>query len=497
MNAPTTWRTDDAGANETPASLEAEQCLIGTLIYDSSALERLPDRLTGEHFFEPTHGRLFDAIALLVRQGRMAEPITLVERFKHDPGFMELGGVAYIADLVDRAPPAAYAKDHAETIMDLARRRQIVSLAGDLGKAAQQDRETSALEQIEQAEARLYDLAERGGSSSKGFVTFSDALAGGMETLAGAMERDGGLAGLSTGLIDMDRKLGGLHGSDLIILAGRPSMGKTALATNIAFSVAKQYKYAMEGDVRKTVEGGVVGFFSLEMSAEQLSLRVLADVSSVSGDKIRKGEIDAAEYARIRDAALEIQESPLHIDASGGTAIDKIAARARRLKRLCGLDLIVVDYLQLATAPSRKGEGRVQEVSEISWGLKALAKDLNVPVLALSQLSRQVEQRDDKRPQLSDLRESGSIEQDADVVMFVYRESYYLERAEPKPDSLEYQSWIDQMNSCRGVAEVIIGKNRHGPIGNVRLSFDSDTTRFGNLARVEHAQSYRCAYGDA
>jgi replicative DNA helicase len=483
MNALSPAADADAAASGV-FNVEAEQGLLGAVLYDNAVLERVSESLAAEHFYEPLHGRMYEALALMIRQGRGIDPLAIAERFKHDPAFVELGGFPYLADLVDHAPPAAVAQDYAGVILDLALRRRIVAIGGDIAKAADQDRETTAREHIEQAEAQLYDLAERG-SASKGFVSFSDTMVGSLELVTAAFERDGGLSGVSTGLVDLDRKLGGLHGSDLLILAGRPSMGKTALATNIAFNVARRYKYDDNSGSRKTTDGGVVGFFSLEMSGEQLGLRIVADVSGVSGDKMRKGEIDAAEYARIRDAIIEIQAAPLHIDATGGLTIDKLAARARRLKRQCGLDLIVVDYLQLASAPGRRGEGRVQEVTEITMGLKAMAKDLDVPVLALSQLSRQVEQRDDKRPQLSDLRESGSIEQDADCVMFVYRESYYLERAEPKPDSIEHHSWIDQMNACRGVAEVIIGKNRHGPIGTVRLAFDADTTRFGNLAREE------------
>jgi replicative DNA helicase len=301
---------------------------------------------------------------------------------------------------------------------------------------------------------------------------------------AEAYSRDGGMSGLASDLIDLDTKIGGLHPSDLIVLAGRPSMGKTALATNIAFHVARSYAWEPQADGnRKTVNGGVVAFFSLEMSAEQLSMRLLAEVSGVSSDRLRKGEIDASEFGRVRDAALEIQESPLYIDATGGLSIAKLTARARRLKRSVGLDLIVVDYLQLITTDGSKGDNRVQEVSMITQGLKALAKELSVPILALSQLSRNVENREDKRPQLSDLRESGSIEQDADAVMFVFRESYYLGRAEPREGTPEHMTWQEEMDRVHGLAEVIIGKQRHGPIGTVKLSFNEDLTKFGNLAR--------------
>jgi replicative DNA helicase len=301
------------------------------------------------------------------------------------------------------------------------------------------------------------------------------------------------MSGVATDLIDLDTKIGGLHPSDLIVLAGRPSMGKTALATNIAFNVAKKYAWEPQPDgTKKTVSGGVVAFYSLEMSAEQLALRMLADASGVSGDKLRKGEIDASEFGRVRDAAIELQEAPLYIDATGGISIAKLTARARRLKRQVGLDLIVVDYLQLVTGSDLgSNANRVQEVSQITMGLKALAKELACPVIALSQLSRQVEQREDKRPQLSDLRESGSIEQDADMVWFVYRESYYVGRSEPREGTPEHLQWQEDMDRLQGLAEVIIAKQRHGPIGTVRLSFNSDTTRFGNLARDHYFHQHR------
>jgi replicative DNA helicase len=469
-----------------PHNLEAEQALLGSILYDNGAYERLSDRLQPHHFFEPFHQRLFAAVEAFIRKGQLAEPIVLMERFRRDPAFEELGGLRYLAELVDRAPPAANAADYGRVIYDLAIRRDLIRIGGEISVAAQQDAETEARDQIEAAEQQLYGLAENGQASS-GFQSFADALQGAVEMAAEAFSRDGGLAGVSTGLIDLDQKLGGLHPSDLLILAGRPSMGKTALATNIAYHVARNYAWEPQADgSRKTVNGGVVAFFSLEMSAEQLAMRILADASGVSSDRLRKGEIDQAEFGRVRDAALEIQESPLFIDATGGLSIAKLAARARRLKRSSGLDLIVVDYLQLLTTggdASRANDNRVQEVSQITMGLKALAKELSLPIIALSQLSRQVEQREDKRPQLSDLRESGSIEQDADAVMFVYRESYYKGRAEPREGTPEHLAWQEEMDQIRHVAEVIIGKQRHGPIGTVKLSFNEDTTKFGNLAR--------------
>ena len=473
-----------------PCNIEAEQALIGCILYDNAAYERLTDKMSAKHFYEPFHQRLFQAMEEFIRKGQLAEPIVLQERFRRDPAFTEMGGLNYLADLMSRAPPAANAADYARVIYDLALRRDLIRIGGDIAVSAGGDAETEAREQIEKAEQQLYSLAESGAASS-GFQTFENALHGAVEMAAAAFGRDGRLAGLSTGLIDLDQKLGGLHPSDLLILAGRPSMGKTALATNIAFSVARNYAWEPQPDGgRKTVNGGVVAFFSLEMSAEQLAMRLLADASGVSSDRLRKGEIDASEFGRIRDAALEIQDSPLYIDATGGISISKLTARARRLKRQVGLDLIIVDYLQLVTASdNKKGEGRVQEVSEITMGLKSLAKELAVPVIALSQLSRQVESREAKRPQLSDLRESGSIEQDADAVMFVYRESYYKGRAEPREGTPEHLAWQDEMDIIRHVAEVIIGKQRHGPIGTVKLSFNEDLTKFGNLARDHRYQS--------
>ena len=467
-----------------PANIEAEQALLGALLYDNAAYERLSDLLQGRHFFEPFHQRLYSAIEDHIRKGQLAEPIVLMERFKRDPAFEDLGGLRYLADLVDRAPPAANAPEYGRVVYDLALRRDLIRIGGEIAAAASGDGDRSARDHIESAEQQLYTLAETG-TTSTGFVDFSEALRGAVTMAAEAYGRDGGLSGISTGLMDLDKQLGGLHPSDLLILAGRPSMGKTALATNIAFNVAKAYAWEPQPDgSRKTVNGGIVAFFSLEMSAEQLSMRILADASGVSSDRLRKGEIDASEFGRVRDAAIEIQEAPLYIDATGGLSISKLAARARRLKRQHGLDLVVVDYLQLVTAgEGTRSEGRVQEVSQITMGLKTLAKELGVPVIALSQLSRQVEQREDKRPQLSDLRESGSIEQDADAVMFVYRESYYLSRTEPRTGTPEHLSWQEELDQINNLAEVIIGKQRHGPIGTVKLHFNADLTKFGNLAR--------------
>ncbi len=467
-----------------PCNIEAEQALLGVLLYDNSAYERLSDHLQARHFFEPFHGRLYDAVQSHIRRGQLAEPILLAEQFQRDPAFEELGGVRYLADLVDRAPPAAHAADYARVIYDLALRRDLIRIGGDIAAAAQAgDPELTGRQQIEAAEQLLYTLAETGGVSG-GLVDFASALAGAVEMAGDAYNREGGLSGLSTGLADLDQKLGGLHPSDLIVLAARPSMGKTSLATNIAFNVARRYAWEPRpGGERKTVSGGVVAFFSLEMSAEQLAMRLLAEVTEVPSDKIRKGEITAVEYGRIRDASFEIAEAPLYIDATGGISIAKLAARARRLKRTVGLDLIVVDYLQLVTAGDGRMENRVQEVTQITQGLKALAKELNVPILAAAQLSRQVENREDKKPQLADLRESGSIEQDADVVMFIYREAYYLSRSPPNEGTVEHLAWQEKLDPIRNIAEIIIGKQRHGPIGVVRLHYNEDLTKFSNHAR--------------
>ena len=467
-----------------PSNIEAEQALLGILLYDNAAYERVTDHLQGRHFYEPFHGRLFEAIQSHVRRGQLAEPILLAEQFQRDPAFEELGGVRYLADMVDRGPPAANAPDYGRVIYDLALRRDLIRIGGEIAAAAQAgDPEMNGPQQIEAAEQQLYTLAETGAASS-GLVDFRDALSGAVEMAAEAYSRDGGLSGLSTGLADLDQKLGGLHPSDLIILAARPSMGKTSLAANIAFNVAKRYAWEPQPDgTRKVVSGGVVAFFSLEMSAEQLAMRLLAEATEVPSDKIRKGEISASEYGRIRDAAQELSDAPLFIDATGGISIGKLAARARRLKRTTGLELIVVDYLQLMTSGDTRIDNRVQEVSQITQGLKTLAKELSVPIIAAAQLSRQVENREDKKPQLADLRESGSIEQDADVVMFIYREAYYMSRIEPKEGTPEHLEWQDKLDPIRNLAEIIIGKQRHGPIGTVRLHYNEDLTKFSNLAR--------------
>lgn len=472
--------------DSTPQSQEAEQALLGALLYDNEIYHRISGIVQAKHFYNPIHVRIFDSIAVLIERGNLADAIVLKNRFSQDETLVDIGGVEYLALLLDNAPPGSTAPEYAKLIFDLAMRRELIRLGEEIkAVAADPDSEEDAQKQITKAESQLYNLAEIGGTQS-GFVSFENALIKSIEMAGAAFSRDGHLSGTATGLIDLDRQLGGMHRSDLIILAGRPSMGKTSLATNIAFNIAKKFKRERdENGIEKTTEGGVVGFFSLEMSSEQLATRLLAEHSQVPSHKIRRGDITAEQYEHIRDSADEINNIPLHIDDTGGISIGALSARARRLKRMVGLDMIVVDYLQLLTggASMTASTNRVQEVSLITQGLKALAKELDIPVLALAQLSRQVEQRDDKRPQLADLRESGSIEQDADVVMFVFREEYYLARSEPSEGTEEHLKWQEEMEQLHGKAEVIIGKQRHGPIGTVKLSFNPDLTKFGNLAQ--------------
>jgi replicative DNA helicase len=465
-----------------PNNIDAEQALLGAILVNNDAYYRVSDFLEPVHFFEDLHKRIYEIATTLIKAGKVATPITL----KTFLGDQDLGGVTvsqYLARLAAEATTVINAEDYGRAIYDLAIRRSLIGIGEDLVNIAYDAPvETSPRDQIEETERRLYELAETG-KYDGGFQRFSDALTTAIDMAANAFKREGKLSGVATGLTDLDRMMGGLQPSDMLIIAGRPGMGKTALATNIAFNIAKAYEFEKQPDgSHKTVNGGVVGFFSLEMSAEQLATRIIAEQSGVPSYKIRRGDIREDDFYKITDVARDMQAMPLYIDQTGGLAIAQLAARARRLKRQRGLDLLVVDYLQLLSGSSKKGENRVQELTEITTGMKALAKELNVPILALSQLSRQVEQRDDKRPQLSDLRESGSIEQDADVVMFVFREEYYLKNKEPKPGTEEHFKWQSDMDQAHGRAEVIIGKQRHGPTGTVQLAFQAEVTRFANLA---------------
>lgn len=464
-----------------PHNIEAEQALLGAIMVHNEAYDRVSDFLKPEHFYEEIHARIYENAGKLIHAGKIATAITL-KNFLPD---QDLGGVTvaqYLVRLTQGATTIINAVEYGRVIYDLALRRNLIVIGEDMVNLAfDAPVEANPRAQIEEAERKLFTLAESGRSDG-GFQSFSRALTTAMDVAAKAYERDGGLSGISTGLTDLDRQMGGLQRSDLIVLAGRPGMGKTALATNIAYNIAKTWRGSRQGDQTVTENGGIVGFFSLEMSAEQLATRIIAEQSGIPSYKIRRGDIDERDFEALTDAVRMMQEIPLYIDQTGGISIAQLTARARRLKRQHGLDLLVVDYIQLLTGASKKGDNRVQEVTEITTGLKALAKELDVPVIALSQLSRQVEARDDKRPQLSDLRESGSIEQDADVVMFVFREEYYLKNKEPKPGTDEHVKWMTDMEKVHGRAEVIIGKQRHGPTGTIPLHFDANITKFGNLA---------------
>jgi replicative DNA helicase len=475
----------DAEPNALPHNIEAEQALLGALLVNNDVYDRVASVVQAAHFFDPVHARIFETAAERIRRNALATPVTLKPFFEGDAGLRELGGPAYLARLAGSAISLFAARDYAQLIYDLAIRRDLILIGQEIAeKAARVTVQSEPRDQIVEAEQALYQLGEQG-KVDRGFQSFRTAVVDAVQVANAAYLRDGGLAGLSTGLIDLDKRLGGLHPSDLLILAGRPSMGKTSLATNIAFNIARSYKKGVRPDGSEgAVEGGVVGFFSLEMSAEQLAARVLSEAARVPSHQIRHGDMTEEEMRRFIEAAKALESCPLFIDDTPALPISTIAARARRLKRQHGLDALFVDYLQLAKPASTRSEGRVQEVSEITQGLKAIAKELNIPVVALSQLSRAVESREDKRPQLSDLRESGSIEQDADVVMFVFREEYYKEREKPGDHDIEAMvKWKDAMSALHGKAEVIIGKQRHGPIGAVDLAFEGEFTRFSNLVR--------------
>ena len=472
---------------QAPHNIDAEQALLGAILVNNEALDRVSGFLDPTHFYEPIHSEIFEVASKLIQAGKQATPITLRTFFENaEPISADLTVPQYLARLAASATTIINAADYGRTVYDLAVRRSLIVIGEDLVNTAYDSPVDASPElQIQDAEGQLYALAESG-KYGQGFVDFGHALTEAINMANSAYQRDGQLSGLSTGLTDLDGKMGGLQGSDLIILAGRPSMGKTALVTNIAYNVAKNFEAETLPDgTRKLLNGGCVGFFSLEMSAEQLATRILSEQSEIPSEKIRRGMIDQKEFDRLYEVSQVMSKAPLYIDQTGGISIAQLSARARKLKRQRGLDLLIVDYLQLLSGGKRSGEGRVQEITEITTGLKALAKELEVPIIALSQLSRQVEQREDKRPQLSDLRESGSIEQDADVVMFVFREEYYVERLKPAEGSEAFNEWFSKMSQVAGKAEVIIGKQRHGPVGAVQLSFENQFTRFGNLAHDE------------
>lgn len=470
-----------------PHNVEAEQALLGAILVNNEAFYRVSDFLEPRHFFEPIHVGIYETTSALIRAGKVATPVTLKTFL---PADLDIGGMnapQYLARLAAEATTIINAEDYGRTIYDLSVRRDLIAIGEEIvNEAYDADIDATPQDQIEDAEKRLYELAETGRYDG-GFLSFSNALKDAVDMASRAFQRDGHLSGTASGLDDLDQMMGGLQPSDLIILAGRPAMGKTSLATNIAFNVAAAYRSETlpDGSIR-ALDGGVVGFFSLEMSAEQLATRILAEQAEIASYKIRRGDISEHEFDKLASCSQMMQTIPLYIDDTGGISIAQLRARARRLKRQRGLDFMVVDYLQLLTGSSNKAsQGRVQEITEITTGLKALAKELGVPIMALSQLSRQVESRDDKRPQLSDLRESGSIEQDADVVMFVFREEYYLKGREPKEGSEEWFKWDQDMKAAQGIAEVIIGKQRHGPTGTVKVAFEAQYTRFSNLVQQD------------
>ncbi|WP_339112379.1 replicative DNA helicase [Thioclava sp. GXIMD2076] len=479
---------DQHGAQEAdpvPHNIEAEQQLLGAILTNNDIYDRIAQVVKADHFYEPVHRRIYETAVARIQKNALASPVTLKGYLEDDSGLKELGGPAYLARLAGAAISAYAARDYAQMIHDLALRRELINVGRELSaNASKLDVGQEAEQLIVQTEGALYKLAESG-TAEKGFVSFLKAVTEAVQSANAAYQREGGLAGISTGLRDLDKKLGGLHSSDLIILAGRPSMGKTSLATNIAFNIAKAYKRGQKPDGSEgAIEGGCVGFFSLEMSAEQLAARILSEAAEVPSEQIRRGDMSEHEFRRFVEAAKSLETCPLYIDDTPALPIAQVAARCRRLKRTHGLDVVIVDYLQLLRGSGR-GDNRVQEIGEISMGLKAIAKELNIPVIALSQLSRTVESREDKRPQLSDLRESGSIEQDADVVMFVYRDEYYKEREKPGDHELEKMAaWQQVMEQVHGKAEIILGKQRHGPIGSVEVAFEGRFTRFSDLAKA-------------
>jgi replicative DNA helicase len=481
-------------ASETPVqtlphNVEAEAALLGALMIDNRLVEDVQLKLKSLHFFEPLHGRIYEAILRLSDKNMVANPVTLRPLFEADEGIKEVGGPAYLAQLTGSGAAVIGARDFAQQIYDLALLRALIGVGRDLVEGALDTSEDVApLAQIERAETELYKVAEEGGAEGKA-KSFSEATKEALETAERALNSGGHLSGLTTGLEGLNAKIGGLHKSDLIIIAGRPGMGKSSLATNIGFAAARRFLQDAENGIEPNKSAGSpVALFSLEMSADQLATRILAEQSGISSENLRMGRISQHEFRDLARAAAELQSLPLYIDDTPGLTIAALRTRARRLKRQKGIGCVIVDYLQLLQGTGRNGsENRVQEISEISRGLKQLAKELDLPVIGLSQLSRAVEQREDKRPQLSDLRESGSIEQDADIVLFIYREDYYLKASEPDfpmPDEPEkqakYEAWKEKYDPVAGRAEVIVAKQRHGSTGIVRVRFDGRTTKFSD-----------------
>jgi replicative DNA helicase len=459
-----------------PHNTDVEQALLGALLHDNQLFEKIGDFLEASHFFNPLHGRIFSAISTCIHKGTIASPITLAPFFQNDEGLTELGGATYLSKLSDNVLSLVSTTDYGAQIKDLYLRRELIRLGEELvDEAKTPSLEQTAVECIEHTEQKLFSMAAD--HQKGGFVTFNDALLEAISSAEVAYKRDSHVVGVTTGLKDVDKQLGGLHPSDLIIVAGRPSMGKTGFVTNIAFNAAQKY---LETSGK---EGAQVAFFSLEMSAEQIATRLLSQESGIASDKIRRGAITQDDFPKFVDVSRNLSDLPFTIDDTPALTVSQVRTRARRLMRQRGLGMIVIDYLQLLSG-GKGNDGRVQEISAITRGLKALAKELNVPVIAASQLSRSVEQREDKKPMLSDLRESGSIEQDADVVMFIYREEYYLSRQKPGESSDKMSEWQSNMSKIHNQADIMIAKQRHGPIGNIKLHFNSMLTKFSDLARV-------------
>ncbi len=480
-----------------PHNFEAEKALLGAIFANNNAYDRVSGYLRPEHFADPIHGNIYDATSKLIERGQIADPITLRTFFEQDGSLADVGGTRYLAEIAGSMVNVINAAEYGRLIYDLHLKRHLIELGEQVvNNAYSPEVDDNAMKQIENAEQTLYDLATTGEIEGS-FQNFKSSVVSAVEMAEIAHKRDGHLSGVATGMRDLDQIMGGLHPSDLVILAGRPSMGKTALATNIAFNAA--YDYRVETDEQgnqRVTDGAVVGFFSLEMAAEQLAARILSEQAEIASEKIRRGTLSNDEFDKLVIASQQLHKLPIFIDDTPAMSVSMLRTRARRLKRNEGLGLIVVDYLQLMEGTTRN-DNRVQEISEITRGLKTLAKELDVPVLALSQLSRAVEQREDKRPLLSDLRESGTIEQDADVVTFIFREAYYLERAEPtqRPEESadkyaeRYTHWEGRIEEVRHHAEIIIGKQRHGPTGTAKLYFDGTYTRFGDLD-TQHTQFY-------
>ena len=459
--------------NELPNNIEAEQAVIGSILVSNDIFDEVSPIINHSKFHDPIHQKIFLAIENLISKGMLANPITLKNYFENDKNLVELEGHEYLVKITKFSTSLRQAIEYSKIIYDMYVRRELIKISETtIDSASNKNIDLPGDKIIEDSEKLLFDLAERG-SFRKTFIKFDIALNRTIEMAKSAHQNIEGIVGVPTGLTDLDDRLGGLHNQDLIIIAGRPSMGKTALATNIAFHASKNIQ-------NKGLKSSVA-FFSLEMSSEQLSTRILSEQSRIKSNDIRRGKVSDEQFEKFIETSKNISELPLYIDETPAITIAALSNRARRIKRLFGLDLVVVDYIQLMRPTNIRNDGRVQEISEITQGLKAIAKELNVPVLALSQLSRAVEQRDDKKPQLSDLRESGSIEQDADVVMFVYREAYYLERKEPRPGTVEYAEWQGKMNEISNLAEIMIGKHRHGPTGNVKVEFESMFTKFKDI----------------